>query len=116
MIAVTFIKLLHLAIIVGVLISVFIPHCFVKEIALTLLIFLLFQYLSGYETCGLTKLEYIILGQKHYQEGFIYRLVKPVITIPEKYFNSGLLYAHIIWIIILGYQVYKAGCVPTIIR
>jgi hypothetical protein len=56
------------------------------------------QYITNYGKCGLTELEYIIKGKK-YQEGFLYRLIKPIIVIPEKYFNIyilfGLLYYHI---------------------
>ena len=110
MISVCIIKLLHLAIIMGIVGSVFIPNCFVKEVALVFLVFLLFQYLLGYGKCGLTELEYLVLGEKHHKEGFIYRLVKPVITVPEKYFNNGLLYMHLIWVAILIYQIYTYKC------
>ena len=109
-IGVQIIKFLHLVLILFILVSVFIPRCYIKEFSLAFLIFIAFQYFIGNGSCGLTKLEYLMLGEKHYQEGFIYRLVKPVVTVPEKYFNNGLLYLHILWVAILVYQIKKNNC------
>ncbi|AGC02167.1 hypothetical protein H012_gp287 [Acanthamoeba polyphaga moumouvirus] len=100
------IKALHLIIVILVLISVFIPNCMLKKLVLTLLIFLLIQYIFGINKCGLTQLEYLLMGEK-YREGFIYRIINPIICVPENYFNNGLLIVHIFWIIILGYQIYS---------
>lgn len=76
----------------------------IKNISFAFLIYLLLQYATGYSKCGLTEFEYYIKGEK-YQEGFLYRLIKPVINKPEKYFYRKLFIFHIIWIIILGYQI-----------
>jgi hypothetical protein len=97
------IQLLHLLLIIGIISSIFINDINVKNIFFTLLIFLFMQYITNYGKCGLTELEYIIKGEK-YQEGFLYRLIKPIIVIPEKYFNKYIYILHIIWIIILAYQ------------
>jgi hypothetical protein len=97
------IQLLHLLLVIGIILSIFITNIDIKQIFFTLLNFLFMQHIINYGKCGLTELEYIIKGEK-YQEGFIYRLIKPIITIPEKYFNKYLYILHIIWIIILGYQ------------
>ncbi|AGD92679.1 hypothetical protein mvi_686 [Megavirus vitis] len=105
-IAVTLIKTIHILIIIGVISSIFISNCMIKQLALTLLIFLLLQYLLGFEKCGLTQLEYALLGQK-YQQGFIYRVVNPIICVPEGYFNNGFMVVHIVLIIILLYQIYS---------
>lgn len=104
------IKIAHLAIVIGLVASIFVNSCIIKELALTLLIFLLVQYAFGFKKCGLTQLEYVILGKDKYQQGFIYRLVNPVITVPEKYFYNGLFYFHILWIVILIYQIRKQRC------
>ena len=110
MISVCIIKLIHLALVIVIFLSVFIPNCKMKELAITLLIFLLLKYLFGDGKCGLTELEYLMLGEKQHKQGFIYRLVKPIVTVPEKYFNGGLLLVHIGWIAILAYQIYKYKC------
>ncbi len=111
MFAATIIKVLHLALVIGIVGSVFISDCKIKAFALTILIFLLIQYAFGFKKCGLTQLEYMVMGEKKYQQGFIYRIVNPVISVPEKYFYNGLFYFHLLWIIILVYQLYSNKCI-----
>lgn len=97
------IQLLHLLLVLGVGISIFIPNEQLKKLSFTLLIFLFLQYITNYGKCGLTELEYMFKGEK-YQEGFIYRIVKPVITVPEKYFDQQMYLIHAVWVLILAYQ------------
>ena len=97
------IQLLHLILIITILISVFIPNLKLKKLSITLLLFIFFQFITNFGKCGLTELEYAIRGEKC-KEGFIYRLVKPIITVPEKYFDQHLYWVHVLWILILGYQ------------
>lgn len=97
------IQLLHLILIITILISVFIPNLKLKKMSITLLLFIFFQFITNFGKCGLTELEYAIRGEKC-KEGFIYRLVKPIITVPEKYFDQHLYWIHVLWILILGYQ------------
>jgi len=97
------IQFIHLILILSVISSIFIPNLKIKKLSLTFLLFIFAQYITNYGKCGLTELEYIIRGEE-YKEGFIYRLVKPVITVPEKYFDQHLYWIHLIWILILGYQ------------
>lgn len=40
--------------------------------------------------CGLTELEYYVSG-KPYEEGFVYKIIKPLVYIKEKTFNDVLL-------------------------
>ena len=101
---------MHLLIVVGVIISVFVPSCVLKELALIVLIYLMIQYLIGMEKCGLTELEYHILGEDKYQQGFMYRMINPMIKVPENYFNNGLFIFHVIWIGILCWQVIGRFC------
>ena len=98
------IKLIHILIIAILFSSIFIPNRKLKEMSLTLLFFIFLQYITNHGKCGLTELEYLIKGER-YQEGFIYRIVKPIITIPEKYFENYLCSMHITLIIILSMQI-----------
>ena len=97
------IKLFHLIVIIFFVIAPVYPNRQLKKIVFILLLYLFFQYISGYEKCGLTILEYIVMGEE-YQEGFIYRLINPIIKIPEKYFDQYLFYIHSIYIVILYIQ------------
>jgi hypothetical protein len=104
---VSLVKLFHLIIIVLVITSVFIPHIYLKQLTIAFLLYLLIQYLTGYEKCGLTDLEYWLMGEKYHQEGFMYRIIKPMIRVPEKYFDNYLFIFHVLWILILAYQLKK---------
>ena len=100
------IKLFHLVVVFLLVIAPIYPNIRLKNIVFILLLYLLFQYISGYERCGLTELEYIVMKEK-YKEGFIYRLVNPIIKVPEKYFDQYLMYIHLIYIVILYVQLKK---------
>lgn len=100
------IQLLHLILVILLISSVFVSNYQLKKYSFTFLIFIFVQYITNYGKCGLTELEYVFKGDK-YQEGFIYRIVKPVITVPEKYFENYLYLAHITWTIILVLQLMR---------
>ena len=97
------INLAHWILVFGLVISIFIDNYQYKQFALTLLIFILAQFLTNYGRCGLTEIEYLFKGDK-YTEGFIYQFIKPIITIPEKYFDKYFYAVHILWIGILWKQ------------
>ena len=101
---VNIIKIIHLIIVILIVSSIFIDNLFFKKNVLVFLVYLLFQYLTGYEKCGLTELEYLVMNQK-YKEGFMYRIINPIIKVPEHYFNKWLFVFHILYIIILLSQV-----------
>lgn len=105
MLIIKIINLLHLLLFLGLVTSVLINNYQIKKFSLTLLIFIFIQFITNYGKCGLTELDYVLRGEK-YKEGFIYRLVKPVITIPENYFNKYFYTIHILWIIILWKQLH----------
>lgn len=109
------VRILHFLIVLGIVLSVFIYSCKWKKIALLFLLFLLLQYLLGFEKCGLTTVEYVILGEEKYQKGFMYRIVNPIIRVPENYFNNGLLFVHVLWIAILLYQLNSMDCTFNLI-
>jgi hypothetical protein len=97
------IQFIHLLLVILLISSIFLPYLFIKQASLSLLILFLIQYLTGYQRCGLTEIEYILKGED-YKEGFIYRVVNPLITVPENYFNYYMWSIHIFWIIILFIQ------------
>jgi hypothetical protein len=99
------IKILHLILFIGLITSFFVDNKSYKILCLTFLIYILLQFLTNSGRCGLTEIEYMIMGAK-YQEGFLYRLIKPVITVPEHYFNKYLYFFHILLIVSLGIQIY----------
>lgn len=100
------INFIHWILIWGLIGSVFVNNYQWKKLALTMLIFILAQFITNYGKCGLTELEYLFKGEK-YQEGFIYKTVKPIITVPENYFNNLFYIVHILWIVILWKQINK---------
>ena len=105
MIIVKLIQILHMILILFICSSLVINHTRMKEISLTILIFIFFQYITNYGKCGLTQMEYLMMGE-NYQEGFLYRLINPIISVPENYFDKYLFKVHILFIIILSYQLY----------
>jgi hypothetical protein len=94
------IRAIHAIIIVLLAISPFISNAKYKVYALTFLLYLAFQYISGYQRCGLTELEYMILGEK-YDSGFLYRIINPLITVDESYFDNYLHIIHACYIAML---------------
>jgi hypothetical protein len=97
------IQSIHILLIIFINLSIFVPNHKMKEISLTLLIFMLFQYMTNYGKCGLTQIEYLVMGN-NYKEGFLYRIINPIICVPEDYFNKYFYCIHILYIVILGYQ------------
>jgi hypothetical protein len=106
MILLLFIRILHFLLFISLLSSIFISDYVFKELALIILFFLLLQYITNYGKCTLTQLEYLIMGED-YREGFLYRLINPIINRDENYFNYYYYLFHILWIIILIYQLKK---------
>jgi len=99
------INILHLILVIFIIIAPFVNIKDIKMNVLIILIYLLFQYLTGYNRCGLTELEYYFM-KEDYQEGFLFRIINPVIKVPEKYFDNWLYVFHIIYVIILIKQLY----------
>ncbi len=97
------INLIHGLLVFGLIVSVFINNIQLKQMALSILILTLVQFITNYGRCGLTELEYLFKGEK-YKEGFVYRVVKPVITMPEDYFDRYFYLVHVLLIVILWKQ------------
>jgi hypothetical protein len=101
---ITIINFLHIILILFLSLSIFIDNYRIKKPAFILLILIFGQYITNYGRCGLTEIEYLFM-RENYKEGFMYRLIKPVITLPEAYFNKYYYVLHILWIFILWVQI-----------
>ena len=97
------IYILHLILVICLVTSIFINNNTFKHMSLIILIFLLIHYITNNSMCLLTELEYYFKKEK-YKEGFLYRLIKPILTTPEEYVNKYIYLLHILWIIILFVQ------------
>lgn len=99
----------HIVFYCGIAFSLFINECDYKKVILALILFMIFHFITKYGKCGLINIEKFFLKDK-FKEGFIYRLIKPIICykmnpLGGKYFNLLLIYA-----IILIIQLYKSKC------
>ena len=99
------INTLHILLYISLLSSVFIPVRKIKELSLIFLVFLMAQFIINQGKCFLTEVEYFFKKEKK-SEGLLYRLIYPVIKRDEKYFNNYYYIIHILWIIILFYQIF----------
>ena len=106
MILISLIRLLHLSLFIILISSIFISNYSLKEFSLIILGFLLLQYIANYGKCFLTELEYLLMGE-NYKEGFLFRLINPIIKRDENYFNYYYYIIHISLIFILFYQLRK---------
>jgi hypothetical protein len=97
------INLLHWCLIIYIISAIFVNNPEYKKNALVLLIFIFVQFMFNQGKCGLTELEYLFKREK-YKDGFFYRLIKPVITLPESYFNDLYYIIHLSLIFILLHQ------------
>jgi hypothetical protein len=92
---------IHYAIILAIAIAPFVTWPLYRNTACIFLIYLLLQYITGYERCGLTVMEFLVLGKK-YESGFLYRVINPVIKVPEHYFDKYLIGVHLFYIYLLS--------------
>ena len=104
--------ILHIILCVAMFLSIFINNNTFKHLSLIILLFLLLHYVTNNNMCLLTELEYYFKKEK-YKEGFLYRLIKPVLTTPEEYVNKYLYIIHILWILILIIQLNNAKYFTT---
>ena len=98
------IRFIHFLIILVVIIS---PIIHIKEVKRNILFFLIYlqlQYLTGYKKCCLTDLEHKLTNNKK-EEGFIYSIINPYITLNEKDYYNYQKYFHYGLIIVLYFQV-----------
>jgi len=102
---ITIINILHLSLYISLLSSVIIPNKKFKELSLIFLLFLLAQFIMNKGKCILTEMEYFFKKEQK-TEGLLFRLINPIIKRDENYFNYYYYIIHILWIIILMYQIF----------
>ena len=97
------IKIIHLGIVIGVLLSPFINNRSYKHQVAFLLLYILFRNMTGYNKCGLTEME-SKFSKKPIKTGFIYQIIAPFSNINK--YDFYRLIAPIQWwiLLILLYQ------------
>lgn len=98
------IQALHLALVVGVVVSPFIPVLLYKQYALAFLLFLVLQFFLNHGECGLTTIEAVVLGEKRV-DGFLYRLINPIVRFNHTEFYHYIRLYHATYILILIGQI-----------
>ena len=99
----------HIALFYIIALGPVITDCYLKKVILIFIMFLCLQYVTKYGKCGLINIERFFLKEK-FKEGFVYRLIKPIVC-----YKQNIIYKHyfpliIIYMIILYVQLEKAGC------
>jgi hypothetical protein len=88
--------------------SPLITDCYLKKLILIFMIFLCIQYITKYGKCGLINFERFFLKEK-FKEGFIYRLIKPIICYKKNIIYKNYFILILIYMIILYIQLDNAG-------
>lgn len=102
--SVALIQGLHLLLVIGVVVAPFVPVREYKQYALAFLLFLVLQFFLNQGECGLTEIEAFVLGEKKV-EGFLYRLINPVIQFHHTEFYQYVRVFHGTYIAILVGQI-----------
>ena len=109
MISDNIILLFHIILFYIMAISPLITDCEIKKIILVLMIFLFIQCVSKYGKCCLINIEKFFLKEK-FKQGFIYRLIKPLICYKQNIIYKNYFELIIIYILVLCFQLKKANC------
>jgi hypothetical protein len=75
-------QIIHMILILFVIIAPFTQNKTLIKYNIVLLSYFLFKWITGYNRCGLTEIEYL-LSNKPYGTGFIHRLLNNVVNIEE---------------------------------
>lgn len=103
------ILLCHITLLYGIALSPFINDCYYKNMVFVFLLFVLLQFTLKYGKCGLINIERFFL-KENFKEGFIYRLIKPLICYKINPFYSQFYSILLIYIVILFVQLYTNNC------
>ena len=90
------IQVIHLSLIIYIILGPFFENQL--DNVITLLLFLLFRWITNNHECTLTKIENQITGGN---EGFISRIVKPIYQLNESKLNYTIYIVTIFWLFIL---------------
>ena len=99
----------HIILFYTLALSPLITDCYLKKIILILIMFLCIQYVTKYGKCGLINIERFFLKEK-FKQGFIYRLIKPVVCYKQNIIYKNYFKLIIIYMLVLYLQLEKAGC------
>jgi hypothetical protein len=100
--------LLHIIFFYAVAISPLINDIRFKKCIYILLCFICLQFIIKYGKCGLINCERLILKDK-FREGFLFKLIRPVISYKINPFYSQYFKLLLIYILILYVQLDKMG-------
>jgi hypothetical protein len=103
------ILLCHTCLFLGIVISPFVNDCDYKRLVLILLSFLLLHFYLKYGKCMLINFERFFLGEK-FKEGFIFRLIKPVICYKRNIFYKDFYYLIVFYCVLLYIQLKLNNC------
>ena len=92
------IKIIHFILVGFVILAPFSGSKALINMNIILLGYMSLRWISGYEKCGLTELEYIVSG-KPYGQGFLYRLLNGVTKMKENKFNVFIISITVLWLI-----------------
>lgn len=101
------IKIIHFLLVAFVVIAPFTGSKTLININIVILGYMSLRWISGYEKCGFTELEYLVSG-KPYGQGFLYRLLNGVTKMQENKFNVFIISITVLWLIvniIIGSQI-----------
>jgi len=93
------IRFIHFLLVGFIIIAPFTNNKSLIDINIVILGFLSLKWITGYERCGLTDLEYAVSGEE-YGEGFLYRLLNGVTKMEENKFNVFVISLTVLWLII----------------
>lgn len=103
------ILLCHIILLYGIALSPVINDCHYKNLILVFLLFILLQFTLKYGKCGLINIERFFLKEK-FKQGFVFRLIKPLICYKRNPFYSQFYYLLLLYIFILFTQLYTNNC------
>lgn len=91
------IRLIHFFLLFYVIVAPFLIKSQTNNV-ITLLLFILFRWMTNDHNCMLTNIENKISGN---EGGFIYRLVNPIYKLNESCFQKKLYFVTFFWVMIL---------------
>ncbi len=93
------IQLIHILLILFIILAPFYNEEFlIKAIFLVSIVYYKWK-ING--SCFFTKLEYLVMGNNDEEEGFIYRIINPILNLNEIKFDYNLEYLTLAWFFIL---------------
>jgi hypothetical protein len=95
--------IVHITLLYSMLISILVKDIYLKKLVLLILLFLQMQFISKYGKCGIINIEKYFLKDK-FREGIAFKTIRPVISYKMNILYTKYSYIHILYIIILAYQ------------